>query len=104
MAIPFYTPKQRQCYKVLLILMCFDSFISCFQSKEFQPKYFSKHARFRYSESNCLYSAMGTRIEEECNCRPLFMKDSSDLANDKIKDFCSTTQIQCMKVGFLALC
>ena len=82
------------------LLFDYCCFISNFQSKEFQPKYFSKGAKFRYSESNCLYSAMATKIEKECKCRPLFMKDSSDLARDTIKEFCTEDELQCMKVGY----
>jgi len=40
---------------------------------------------------------MATKIEKECNCRPLFMKDSSDLAGDTIKEFCKEDELQCMK-------
>ena len=46
---------------------------------------------------------MGTKIEKECNCRPLFMKDSSDLSSDKIKVFCKEAKLQCMKVRYFGL-
>jgi len=46
---------------------------TCYADKDnFQPKYFNQDDYYQYSMSNCLYSAMVTSIEKQCNCTPVF--------------------------------
>jgi len=46
---------------------------TCYADKDnFQPKYFNQDNYYQYSMSNCLYSAMVTSIEKQCNCTPVF--------------------------------
>jgi len=56
---------------------------------EFDLEYFNKEKYFKYSMSNCLYSAMAAAIEKTCNCTPLFTRRDQNV--------CMGAKLNCME-------
>jgi len=67
---------------------------------EFDPKYFNKDEYFKYSMSNCLYSAMVRAIEKNCSCIPIFIRRENEDFQTRAgsgKPYCMEEQFKCME-------
>jgi len=66
---------------------------------ELNAKYFNKEKYFKYSMSNCLYSAMVGAIEKKCKCSPIFKRrENQDFWMESGGlDYCMGDQFGCME-------
>merc|ERR1719278_806272 len=64
---------------------------------EFDPKYYGRERFFKYSMSNCLYSAMVGAIEKECSCTPIFKRRENQgfrMESEFQKPYCMEDQFR----------
>jgi len=70
-------------------------YVDNYDRLEFDPEYFSRERYFKFSMSNCLYSAMVGAIEEQCNCTPIYARLDENILDPM--PYCMGDNLNCME-------